>query len=84
MTRRGKLAHRVRRLAIEGDHSLASDATTTMLFCHRGAATLHANGQTLALSAGDAVIVSGPLAATVRAPAPSELFFIEIGPAQGV
>ncbi|MNT97769.1 hypothetical protein D3C72_2401640 [compost metagenome] len=55
-----------------------------MLFCHRGAATLDANGQTLALSAGDAVMLSGPLTATVRAPAPSELFFIEIGPAQDV
>lgn len=84
MTRRGKLTHHVRRFAIEGERSLASEAATTMLFCHRGAVTLDGSGQTLDLSAGDAVTFSGPLAVTVKTQAPCELFFIEIDTAQGV
>ncbi|KQU91211.1 HutD-family protein [Ensifer sp. Root31] len=84
MTRRGKLIHRVRRLAIDGEHPLASEATTTMVFCHRGAVELDGNGQTLALSVGDAVILEGPVAATVKAPAPCEVFLIEIDPAPSV
>lgn len=84
MTRRGKLTHHVRRLAVEGERSLTCEAATAMLFCHRGAVTLDANGQTLDLSAGDAVTFSGPLALTLKAPAPCELFFIEIDTADRV
>ncbi|KOF17797.1 HutD-family protein [Ensifer adhaerens] len=84
MTRRGKLTHHVRRLAIEGEDSLVSEAATAVLFCHRGAVTLDANGQTMVLSAGDALMLSGPLTATLKAPARCKLFFIEIDTAQGV
>lgn len=84
MTRRGRLEHHVRRLAVEGERSLTSDAATTMLFCHRGAVTLDGRGQTLDLSAGDAVTFSGPLSLTLKAPAPCELFFIEIDTADRV
>lgn len=84
MTRRGKLTHRVRRLALEGERSLTSDAATAMLFCHRGAVTLEGDGQTMVLSAGDALMLSGPLAATLKAPARCELFFIEIETADRV
>lgn len=84
MTRRGKLTHRVRRLALEGERSLTCDAATAMLLCHRGAVTLEGDGQTMVLSAGDALMLSGPLTATLKAPARCELFFIEIDTAQGV
>lgn len=84
MTRRGKLTHRVRRLMVEGEGPLASEAATTMLLCHRGAVTLDGSGQTVALSAGDALLVaSGPLAASLKAPAGCTLFLIEIDTAEG-
>ncbi|NVD41453.1 HutD family protein [Ensifer sp. HO-A22] len=83
MTRRGKLTHHVRRLVVEGEGPLASEAAATMLLCHRGAVTLDGSGQTVALSAGDAVLASGPLAASLKAPAGCTLFLIEIDTAEG-
>ncbi len=84
MTRRGRLAHRVRRLDVEGEGSLASETATSLIFCHRGAVTLDLKGQTVALSAGDAVLVSGPLAAALKTPENCALFLIEIDAAENV
>ncbi|WP_312366657.1 HutD family protein [Ensifer sp.] len=78
MTRRGRLTHHVRRLTVEGESSVESEAATILVFCHRGTVELESDGLTRALSAGDAVIVSGPLAARSKAPARCELFLIEI------
>lgn len=78
MTRRGRLTHHVRRLDVQGECSVESEASTILVFCHRGTVELGSDGQTRALSAGDAVIASGPLAARSKAPARCELFLIEI------
>lgn len=83
MTRRGKLAHHVRRLAVEGEGSLASEAATTLIVCHRGAVALEDDGHTVTLSAGDAVLASGRLAVALKAPAGCALFLIEIDTAEG-
>jgi environmental stress-induced protein Ves len=83
MTRRGKLTHLVRRLDVERAGTLTSKAATALIFCHRGAVTLDGNGQTLALSAGDAVLANGPVATALKTPARCELLLIEIDVAQG-
>lgn len=84
MTRRGRLAHHVRRLDVEGEGSLASEAATSLIFCHRGAVTLDLDGQAVALSEGDAVLASGPLVAALKTPAKSALFLIEIDTVENV
>lgn len=84
MTRREKLTHYVRRLTVEGGGALASEAATSLILCHHGAVTLDGDGESVALSAGDAVLASGPLVAAVKAPTGCALFIIEIDVAPGV
>ena len=59
MTRRGRFAHRVERIAIEGSHALTSDACPNMLLVRDQGLSLISDGQSIALEPQDALLPDG-------------------------
>ncbi|WP_077959828.1 HutD family protein [Ensifer adhaerens] len=78
MTRRGKLAHRVRRLALDHPQTVEGGTATTLLLCHGGAVRLTAKDATADLAAGDTVILEGSAPITIEPAASAVLFLITI------
>lgn len=78
MTRRGKLAHSVQRLAIDHPHRTESLGGTTLLLCHGGAVRLAAGETTADLAAGDTAVLTGATAVTIEPAASAVLFLITI------
>ena len=78
MTRRGRLTHAVRRLAVS-ETRIASGADTLMLVCTRGSVGLEVDGWTDRLAPLDCLLREGSTAAVcVEAGQQSVLFLIEI------
>ncbi len=78
MTRRGKLAHSVQRLAIDHPHRAESLGGTTLLLCHGGAVRLTAGETTADLAVGDTAVLTGATAVTIEPAASAVLFLITI------
>ncbi|OCP07946.1 MULTISPECIES: HutD family protein [unclassified Ensifer] len=78
MTRRGRLAHTVRRLAIDHPQTVEGSAETTLVLCHGGAVRLTAAEGQADLAAGDTAILKGAAAVTIEPAASAVLFLITI------
>lgn len=76
MTRRARLRHAVRRIAVAGEKTVTVAAGTLLLFCHTGAVVLPAGEtlQTWDTAVGETS--GGPFHVTARAPA--TLYVIEV------
>ncbi|MBY5333719.1 HutD family protein [Rhizobium leguminosarum] len=64
MTRRGRLSHTLIRIDVDGSKTVPLPPSTCLLLCHRGALSFRRDGETGALAAGDALLVTDT-AATV-------------------
>ena len=81
MTRRSRLWHRVRRLALYGSMALASDAATVLVLCTAGSAFVASGEAEVHLGLLDtAWIDAGPQSLTLTSNVANELFVIEIYP----
>lgn len=78
MTRRGRLAHTVRRLAIDHPQTVEGSAETRLILCHGGAVRLTAAEGQADLAAGDTAILKGAAAVTIEPAASAVLFLITI------
>ncbi|MBK5569516.1 HutD family protein [Ensifer sp. SSB1] len=78
MTRRGKLAHSVQRLAIDHPETTEVGAATTLLLCHSGAVRVTAGETTADLVAGDTAVLTDATAVTIEPAASAVLFLITI------
>lgn len=78
MTRRGRLAHTVQRLAIDHLQTVEGSAGTTLVLCHGGAVRLSASEATADLATGDTAILKGAAAITIEPAASAVLFLITI------
>lgn len=75
MTRRGKLAHTVRRLTIDHSQVLDRTAETTLILCHGGAVRVTAIEAQADITAGDTIILTAPATVTIE-PATSAVVFV--------
>ncbi|MGO4621039.1 HutD family protein [Ensifer sp. 2YAB10] len=78
MTRRGRLAHTVQRLAIDHLQTVEGSAGTTLVLCHGGAVRLSAVEATADLATGDTAILKGAADITIEPAASAVLFLITI------
>ncbi|WDZ75924.1 HutD family protein [Ensifer adhaerens] len=78
MTRRGRLAHSVQRLAIDRPQTVEGSAGTTLVLCHGGAVRLSAAEATADLATGDTAVLGGPATITIEPAASAVLFVITI------
>ncbi len=78
MSRRGRVAHRLRRLRLDAESPLPIDADEMLLLAPDGAVALRAGGQRLRLAAGDAALLSNGdgQAATVAPEAQTTLYAV--------
>ncbi|WP_280821156.1 HutD/Ves family protein [Pseudaminobacter soli (ex Li et al. 2025)] len=81
MTRRGRLAHTMRRLDLDGTLELSTTAPELIIFCHAGACQVTADDKNAVLNSHDAVYLAGSSMLRFEAQAPSRLFVIELAPA---
>jgi uncharacterized protein len=78
MTRRGKAAHSMRRLTVNGTFDVASTARELLLFCRSGNACIESAGN-LILGPHDTLHMRAvPAILHLRASRPADLFLIEI------
>jgi uncharacterized protein len=82
MTRRTSHAHTVRRLDVAVEADIGSNADTVILFCHRGSASLSANGLTEELGPLDTAILKDPAEIRLRADTAASFFLVEIAAAK--
>ncbi|WP_104664471.1 HutD/Ves family protein [Ensifer adhaerens] len=78
MTRRGKLAHMVQRVALDHPYRAEALGGTTLALCHGGAVRLTAGEATADLAAGDTAILEGSAAITIEPAASAVVFLITI------
>ncbi|MGE6782488.1 HutD/Ves family protein [Ensifer adhaerens] len=83
MTRRGKLAHTVQRLALDHPHRAETSGGTTLVLCHGGAVRLTATKATADLAAGDTAILERSATITIEPAASAVVFLITIGKPAG-
>lgn len=85
MTRRGRLAHKMRRLDVSGAMEIAVAAAELLVFCQRGTCRLAAGPETVALGPLDTVHFGAvPRTLRLEADARARLFLIELSPKQHV
>ncbi|HEV7319218.1 MAG TPA: HutD family protein [Ensifer sp.] len=78
MTRRGRLTHSVKRLALDHPQTMECTAKTTLVLCHRGAVRLTTADATADLAAGDTAILEAAADVTIEPAASAVLFLIAI------
>ncbi len=78
MTRRGRLAHTVRRLATDHPQTVDGTAEATLILCHGGAVRLAAAEEQADLAAGDTAILEGSAAVTIEPAASAVVFVVTI------
>ncbi|HEV7308909.1 HutD family protein [Ensifer sp.] len=78
MTRRGRLAHSVKRLALDHPQTLECTAKTTLVLCYGGAVRLTTADTTADLAAGDTAILEAAADVTIEPAASAILFLITI------
>ncbi|PTM93625.1 HutD family protein [Mycoplana dimorpha] len=78
MTRRGAFSHTVTRLKVSEPAPLNSDATVTLILCHKGDVTLTVGDRDVRLSTLDSAIAAAPGDILLSSAAPAELFVVEI------
>ena len=78
MTRRGRFRHRVRRLAIEGEVALHSEAEATLLLSRADGLAVEAGGESARLDKDDALLSNGPVELTLASRGRADAFAIEI------
>jgi environmental stress-induced protein Ves len=81
MTRRGRLAHKMRRLDVSGAMEIAVAAAELLVFCQRGTCRLATASETAVLGPLDTAHFSAaPRTLRVESDAPARLFLIELSP----
>ncbi|MGB3389094.1 MAG: HutD family protein, partial [Pseudaminobacter sp.] len=84
MTRRGRVSHRMQRLAITGSTELAADAGEVLVFCYSGTVRIDVDGQAELLSPRDTLhLESTPARLHVKADGAATVFVIELKPISG-
>jgi environmental stress-induced protein Ves len=78
MTRRGRFRHRVRRLVIEGEVALHSEAEATLLLSRADGLAVEAGGESARLDKDDALLSNGPVELTLASRGRADAFAIEI------
>lgn len=77
MTRRGKYAHGVQRLHVEGVKSFVPSGDVLLMMCHRGTLSVACNGQNASLGAIDTLIEDSVQGAwTLSAASPATVYVV--------
>ncbi|PCK87492.1 HutD-family protein [Rhizobium sophoriradicis] len=83
MTRRDGFAHTLIRIDVDGGRIVPLASSTCLLLCHNGALSFRRNGETGALAAGDALLMTDAAGTTLEIDGEGKCYLASITPDPG-